>query len=80
MGATIAGEWLNSLIFHNIKCITANGQMIIYVGVDYVSCDNHLSCAKTLWEALSFLIYAYGFMQHHMIGVMIHSYGFHVIT
>ena len=29
---TIAGEWLNSLIFHNdIKCITANGQTIIYV-------------------------------------------------
>ena len=30
--STVAGEWLNSLIFHNgIKCITANGKTIIYV-------------------------------------------------
>ena len=32
---TIAGQWLNILIFHDdIKCITANGQMIIYVDAD----------------------------------------------
>ena len=29
---TLAGEWLNTLIFHgDIKCITANGWMIIHV-------------------------------------------------
>ena len=29
---TIAGQWLNGLIFHHsIKCITAIGQAIIYV-------------------------------------------------
>ena len=34
---TIAGQWLNSLIFHdNIKCITANGLTIIYDGADYM--------------------------------------------
>ena len=34
---TIAGEWLHSLIFHyNIKCITANGEMMINVGVSYI--------------------------------------------
>ena len=33
----LAGEWLNSLIFHgDIKCITANGWMIIYVDQLYV--------------------------------------------
>ena len=33
---TVAGEWLNSSTFHgDIKCITANGQTIIYVGADY---------------------------------------------
>ena len=32
---TIAGEWLNSLIFYdNIKCITVNAQIIIHVGAD----------------------------------------------
>ena len=31
-----AGEWLNSLIFHDeVKCITADGQTIIYVGAEY---------------------------------------------
>ena len=30
---TVAGKWLNSLIFYDdIKQITANGQTIIYVG------------------------------------------------
>ena len=33
---TIAGHWLNSVIFHDdIKCNAANGQMIIYVSVIY---------------------------------------------
>ena len=33
---TIAGKWLNNLIFHdNVKCIIANGHTIIYVGTDY---------------------------------------------
>ena len=32
---TTAGHLLNSLIFHDdIKCITANGQMMIYVGTN----------------------------------------------
>ena len=34
---TLAGEWLNRLIFHgDIKCSTANGYMIIYVGANYI--------------------------------------------
>ena len=34
---TIAGHWLNHLIFHgDIKCITASGKMIIYVGAEYI--------------------------------------------
>ena len=43
----VAGEWLNSLIFHDdMKCIaaTCNGQIIIKIGTDYtlyVSHDNH---------------------------------------
>ena len=29
---TLAGEWLNGLIFHDdIKCIAANGQMMVYL-------------------------------------------------
>ena len=32
---TIAGEWLNILIFHDdIKCIKANGQTMICVSTD----------------------------------------------
>ena len=31
---TIAGQWLNSLIFHDdIKCVTISGQMILSVGL-----------------------------------------------
>ena len=37
IATTIAGQWSNSLIFHdNIKCITANGLTIINVRTDYV--------------------------------------------
>ena len=67
---TVAGEWLGCLIFHDdIKCITANGQLIIYVGADYiyVSCDGYSFCTKSLGSTLSFLLYTYGFKQHHMI-------------
>ena len=33
--ATIVGQWLNRLIFHdNIRCIIANGQIMIKVGAD----------------------------------------------
>ena len=37
------GEWLNSLIIHdNVKCITANGYTIIYIGAHYyISHDDH---------------------------------------
>ena len=52
---TLAGECFNSLIFHgNIKCITANGYTIIYVGADYImSHDNHSFCTKNFWEVLN---------------------------
>ena len=34
---TISGEWLNSLILYdNIKCITSNGQVMIYAGADFM--------------------------------------------
>ena len=34
---TVAGEWLNILIFHdNNKCITANGQTILNVATDKI--------------------------------------------
>ena len=61
---TIAGQWLNSLKFHyNTKCITANGEMMIYVGVNYIiiSHDNYWFYATNLGYTKSFLIYAYGF-------------------
>ena len=46
---TLAGAWLNSLIFHDdIKCITANGQMVIYVGANYTRFTHKF------WEALSY--------------------------
>ena len=52
---TLAGEWLNRLIFHDdIKSITANGYMIIYVGANYMSHNDHSFCAKKLCEALSY--------------------------
>ena len=58
-----------------MKNITANGWMIIYVGADYVSSDNHSLCIKIFGKRReSFLIYAYGFAQHHMIGVIVHLY------
>ena len=37
---TNAGQRFSSLIFHDdIKCITANGQTMIYIGVDYILCN-----------------------------------------
>ena len=41
-----------------------------------MSCDDHF---KKFRSAESFLIYAYGFMQHHMIGVTVHLYSFAVL-
>ena len=32
ISTTTADEWLKSLLYNNIKYITVNGQMIIYVG------------------------------------------------
>ena len=51
----IAGEWLNSLLFHDdIKCITANGiDDYLCGGQLYMSHDNHSFRAKSSWEALS---------------------------
>ena len=46
---TLAGQWLNSLVFHDdIKLITGNGYAIIYVGTKftYMSCDNHSFAQK----------------------------------
>ena len=48
---TIVGKWLKSLIFcEDYKCITANRQAIINVGVDKIimSYDNYSFCAKIL--------------------------------
>ena len=37
MTTTIAGKWLNNLTFHDDnKCITANGQMMINVGLNKI--------------------------------------------
>ena len=37
---TNAGQRFSSFIFHDdIKCITANGQTMIYIGVDYILCN-----------------------------------------
>ena len=48
---TIVVQWLNSLIFYNnIKCTAANGWIIIYTGVDYMSCDKHSLCANCSWK------------------------------
>ena len=72
ISTSFAGEWFNSLIFHgDIKFITLNGWMIIYIGADYMSHEHHLFCAKILGSTGSFLICAYGFKQHHMIGVTV---------
>ena len=53
--------------------------MIVYVGANYVC---HVMIIyftqKYLENAVSFLIYAYGFLQHHMIGVVC-LYGFAII-
>ena len=63
----IASEWSNSLIYHDdIKCISANGQTIIKIVVDKMSCSNFLFQAKRYFEALSF-IYTSTFVQICMI-------------
>ena len=37
---TVVDEYLNSLIFYDDnKCITANGQNMIYVDINYMSCN-----------------------------------------
>ena len=61
---TLAGEWLNRLIFHDdIKSITANGYMIIYVGANYIC---HMMIIHFMQKIMGstelFLIYAYGFV------------------
>ena len=54
---TITDEWLNCLIFHgDTKCITANGQMIIYVIwllFMYISHDDYSSYCIKILEALN---------------------------
>ena len=40
----VVNEWINSLIFDNIKCSTANGKMTIYVRADYVKSQLFISC------------------------------------
>ena len=46
--ATIAGQWLNSLVFHDdIKCIIANEKMI-----KLNTCDDYSFCTKD-WKTLS---------------------------
>ena len=81
---TIAGDWLNNLIFHDdIKCDTDNGYTIIYVGAIILYVCQMLIihfAQKILGSTESFLIYTYGFAQHHMIGVTVCLYSFTVIT
>ena len=69
IATTFAGELLNSFLFHNdINCITSNGQMFIYVEVNYMCHVIIIHSRKTiLGSAESFLIYTYGFAQRHMI-------------
>ena len=62
---TIAGKWLNSLIFHDDnKCITGNGQTNINVGTDIV-CQViiiNFMC-KNFWKhqvILNMCIYGFG--------------------
>ena len=80
---TIAGDWLNSLIFHDdIKCDTDNGYTIIYVrAIILYECQVLMIhfAQKNLGSAESFLIYTYGFALHHMIGVTVCLYSFTVI-
>ena len=61
INTTIVGNdpSLNSLRFHdNIKCITTNGQTMIYVGTNWI-CHMTICCAKKLGSVKSFLICAY---------------------
>ena len=49
---TIAGKWLNSLIFHNdINFITADNHLCWHRLK--MSCDDHSFSAKNFWEVLS---------------------------
>ena len=77
---TLAGE---SLPFYgDIKCITPNGQMILYVAINY---EYHVTMIhfvqKILGRTKSFSIYAYGFVRCHTcrIGVTVCLHGFTVI-
>ena len=78
---TLAGEWLKSLILHgNIKCITANGYIIIYAGANCICHGMILHfMQKNLGSTETSLIYTYGFAKHNMIGVTVSIYGFAVI-
>ena len=66
---TLAGEQSNSLIFHdNIKCITANGHMIIftYAGANYCHVTIIHFVQDFFRSTKPSLIYACGFGQHHI--------------
>ena len=77
---TITGQWLNSFIFHDIKCISANGWTIIYVGANDICHVMTIHFVQKFQvSAKPFLVYTYGFMQHHMIGVTVCLYRFTVI-
>ena len=52
----------------DIKCITANlcwANYVCHVTIIHFAIN-------TFWKVQSFLIYAYGFAQRHMIGVTLH--------
>ena len=52
----IAGKWLNSTIFHNnIKCITTNGQTMIYVSANCICLMTIIYFVQKFWEVLSHL-------------------------
>ena len=76
---TIAGHWLTvqySMMVSNV--LQLMNRQLFYVWGDYIimSCDNHKYQAKKFG---SLLIYTYGFMQCHTIGVTGCLYSFTVI-
>ena len=63
-----ASKWLNNLIHDDNKCITANGQMIIYVGANYICHVTIIQFAQKVYgKHQDIVIYGYGFRQFHMI-------------
>ena len=75
---TTAGQWWNSLTFHNyIKCITDKWLFLLSL-IMYVTWPSFIFLKKFLEGTKSFILYACGFTQHHMIGVTVCLHSFSV--